>query len=208
MDSEVIEETEQVKRRYNRIAWIYDVLESGMECMINRFRGRLWGRVQKGEILEVGVGTGKNIDFYQKFHKVTAIDISEKMLAKARKRASKYGKQVVFEYGDVQSLKYPDGSFDTVVTTCVFCSVPDPVQGLKEIKRVLRPNGKLYMLEHVLSQKWWLRGLMNFFDFLPYWTWGAHINRDTVSNLELAGFSNISTEYLVGDVLEIIEVEA
>lgn len=99
--------------------------------------------------MEVGVGTGKNIPYYPPDVKITAIDFSPKMLQRARKRSIKLGSSVELLEMDIQDLAFPNGHFDTVFATFVFCSVTDPVKGLKELKRACKPDGKLILLEHM-----------------------------------------------------------
>lgn len=155
------DETAIVRRRYDRVAPFYDALEWFMERhSLSKWRPDLWARVEGDSVLEVGVGTGKSFENYPRDRQITAVDISPKMLEQAKRRADKLGVDVRLVEGDAQALPFEDNSFDSVVTTCVFCSVPDPVQGLREIHRVLKPGGKLLMLEHVLSHKPVLRTLI------------------------------------------------
>ena len=192
------------KKRYDRIAPVYDIFETGMELFWSRWRPRLFAMLGPGKVLEVGVGTGKNLAFYGPEHQVVGIDLSEKMLAVARQKAGRENLSVVLECGDVQSLDFEDASFDFVCCTCVFCSVPDPVLGLGELKRVLKPEGSLLMLEHVISRKRWIAALMKVFDWIPFHVWGAHINRDTIVNLEKAGFHIVREENLFLDVVKLL----
>lgn len=102
------------------------------------------------------------------------------------------------------AMDFDDETFDTVVTSCVFCSVPDPVKGLKEIYRVLKPVGRLIMLEHVRSQHWLIGKLMDMINFIPLHLWGANINRNTVENVRKAGFRDIEVTYLRRDIFLMI----
>ncbi len=201
-------DTAVTRRRYDRVARFYDLFEAGMEGFVRPWRARLWAKVPVGKIIEVGIGTGKNMPFYPKGAEITGIDLSSKMLERAHKRASRLGITPMLTVADVQALPYPSHSFDTAITTCVFCSVPDPVRGLREIRRVLKPGGQLLMLEHVLSHRPALGRLMNFFDAIPFHLWGAHINRNTVRSVELAGFTGIGDENLALDVVKYIRAEA
>ncbi len=106
-------------------------------------------RITGHQALEVGVGTGKNLPYYPREVEITAIDFSPGMLKRARKKASTDDLRVALIEMDVQQLDFPDNYFDTVFATFVFCSVPDPVAGLKELKRVCKPEGKLLLLEHM-----------------------------------------------------------
>jgi ubiquinone/menaquinone biosynthesis C-methylase UbiE len=154
-------ETGVIKHRYDRVAPFYDAMEWFMEQRrFAKWREELWARVEGECILEVGVGTGKNFPYYPSGRDITALDISPNMLERAVRRARDLGVDVELVEGDAQALPFEDNSFDSVVTTFVFCSVPDPVQGLRELRRVLKPGGQLIMLEHVLSHKPILRRLM------------------------------------------------
>lgn len=178
--------TARTKERYNRIAPVYDSMEAMMEGQFKRWRAKLWSQA-RGDILEVGAGTGKNIPYYPSGAKVTAIDIADQMLAIARERARELGLAVDLREGDVQGLAFPDNSFDTVVATCVFCSVPDPVQGLRELGRVVKPDGQILLLEHVRSEQPIVGRLMDLLSPLTVRLWGASINRRTVENVQRAG---------------------
>ncbi|HVZ34173.1 MAG TPA: MFS transporter, partial [Polyangiaceae bacterium] len=195
-------------RRYDRIAGIYDALEVGMELRARRWRRSLWSRVEQGRVLELGAGTGKNLRHYPAGREVVAMDISERMLARAKRKAERLGISVHHDLGDVQRLKYPDASFDVALATFLFCSVPDPISGLSEIRRVLRPGGQLLLLEHVLSERPLLRRLMGWLDPVPFHLWGAHINRDTVANVRAAGFTHIETVNVALDIVKQISARS
>lgn len=154
--------TDQTKARYNRIARFYDTIESGSEGMFKGWRKQLWLQT-RGDILEVGVGTGKNLPYYPRRARVTAIDLADRMLALARQRAHELGVAVDLREGDVQALDFPDRTFDTVVATFVFCSVPDPIRGLRELGRVAKPDGQILLLEHVRIERPVIGQLMDLF---------------------------------------------
>lgn len=164
----------------------------------------------QGDVLEVGVGTGKNIQYYPDNINVTAIDFSEKMLEKAREKAREksdiYNKKVKLIHMDAQNIEFPDNSFDCVFTTCVFCSVPDPVKGLKEIKRVCKGDGKIIMIEHERSENRAIGLLMDIFNPLTLNLYGANINRRTVDNIKKAGFTKIDVTNLKSDILKKIVI--
>jgi ubiquinone/menaquinone biosynthesis C-methylase UbiE len=107
-----------------------------------------------GEVLEVAVGTGLNLPFYPPGIRLTGVDLSSGMLAVARERAAALGSDVVLREADAQALPFPEASFDTVVCTLSLCAVPDERLVVGEMRRVLRPGGRLLLLDHVGSP-WW-----------------------------------------------------
>jgi ubiquinone/menaquinone biosynthesis C-methylase UbiE len=198
--------TNKIKKRYDRIAGMYDLMEMPMEGMFAKWRKKML-KGASGKALEVGIGTGKNIPHYPADVDLTGIDFSEKMISKAKEKVTG-GKNVRLLLMDVQQMQFDDNSFDTVVTSCVFCSVPDPVQGLKEIRRVCKSGGKILMLEHVRSHKKVIGSLMDAFNFIPVNVYGANINRETFQNLLKAGFQpeNIEVENLWLDIVKLIRI--
>lgn len=196
--------TQTIRRRYDRIAPVYDLMERAAEHQaMEGWRRQLWERVEGRKILEVGVGTGKNIPFYPAGAEITAIDFSPRMLERAWQRADAATTRVELREMDVQSLAFPDQSFDAVVTSCVFCSVPDPVAGFRELLRVLRPEGRGYFLEHVLSRRAVIQHLMRVANPVVVRMMGANINRGTRANLEKAGFVIESEEDLWLDIVKL-----
>ena len=180
--------TEVARRRYNRIAPVYDLMESLVErSRYSGWRQVLWSKVEGKDILEVGVGTGKNFPYYPANAEITAVDFSEKMLNRARQKAEEYNVKVDLQQADVQNMSFEDDTFDTVVATFVFCSVPDPVKGLKEIGRVCKPGSKVLLLEHVLSANRILAFLMNLVSPILVRAMGPNINRRTVENVANSG---------------------
>jgi len=197
--------TQVTRKRYNRIAPLYDLMETFVErARFQKWRARLWSRVRPGRILEVGVGTGKNMPYYPPGARVTAIDLSEAMLARARSRARKLGLDVDLQWMDVQSLAFPDDAFDTAVATFVFCSVPDPIRGLQELARVVKPEGDIWLLEHVRVDRPIIGPLMDLLNPLVVRMVGANINRRTVENVRRAGLTLVSVENLSGDLVKLI----
>jgi len=181
--------TALTKARYDRIAPIYDLIDAGCEWLaFKRWRERVWQAVDSKaqKILEVGVGTGKNMPYYPKKAQVTAIDLSDKMLMRARKRATRLGADVGLLQMDAQALELSDESFDCVVSTFVFCSVPDPVLGFQEVRRVCKPDGKVVLLEHMRPENEFLGRLTDLVNPLFVRLWGANLNRRTLENVRRA----------------------
>jgi len=193
--------TEKILKRYDRIAPFYD--------FIDKLSMPLWMRekavsLASGDVLEVGVGTGVNLPLYTHDCNVTAIDFSPRMLQKARLRADRLKIQVNLMQMDVQALTFADCSFDTVLATCVFCSVPDPVLGLKEIRRVCKKDGKVILLEHMRSENSLLGLMMDLFNPLFTYIIGNNINRKTVENINKAGLKIEEMENLKWGIFKLI----
>jgi len=198
--------TEIAKRRYNRIAPLYDLMEGLVErSRYSKWRGLLWSKVEGTRILEVGVGTGKNFSYYPSDAEITAIDFSNRMLKRAKDKASKQKVKVHLQQMDVQNLKFEDNTFDTVVASFVFCSVPDPVRGLMEVERVCKHGGKVVLLEHVLSTNRIVAWLMNLANPLVVRMVGANINRQTVANVTKSGLVVEQITDLGAGIFKLIE---
>jgi len=193
------------QRRYDRQAPWYDLNDVPMELFARRLRRQLWGKIDGGRVLEVGVGTGRNLPYHPSQSGVTAIDISPKLLAKAARKAHKKGRPVELGLMDAQRLAFGDGSFDSAAATFVFCSVPDPLAGLAEVRRVLKPGGRLLLLEHVRSKNRVLGWLMDRLNPLFVRLSGANINRDTVGNVAGAGFEIVAVDSHMAGLVKLIE---
>ena len=202
-------QTASTQARYNRIAPLYDLMEWFSErSAFQEWRRDLWSRLPASRILEVGVGTGKNMPYYPKGAQVTAIDLSEGMLAKAQGRAEELGSDVELRHMDVQSLNFPQDTFDAAVATFVFCSVTVPVKGLQERGRTIKPGGDIWLLEHVRINRPLVGFLMDLANPLVVRMMGANINRQTVENVKRAGLNILDVEDLKGDLVKLIHARA
>jgi ubiquinone/menaquinone biosynthesis C-methylase UbiE len=181
-------------RRYDRVAWRYDFLESPMEMMaFSKLRKEMLADV-RGKVLDVGIGTGKNLSYYPAGVELIGIDISPKMLAKAKTRADALGIEVDLRMMDVENLQFPDSTFDFIVVTFVFCSVTDPIRGLRELARVVKDDGTILLLEHVRSENRVLGKIMDWLNPEARALFGPNINRRTVENIKRAGLEVVSVE--------------
>lgn len=176
--------TETIRKRYNRIAPMYN----SMDTMIKPTWREELLRDAKGKVLEVGVGTGANLSHYPPGLEIVGIDFSPRMLAYAQEQILSLPSNIQLQQMDAQHLEFSNDSFDTVVATCVFCSVPDPIQGLREIHRVLKPTGHLLMIEHMLSDNPVLALALHILNPVTVRISGANVNRKTIQNLQSAGF--------------------
>jgi ubiquinone/menaquinone biosynthesis C-methylase UbiE len=197
-----------IKKRYDRIAPYFEGLESVMEGLFfKNWRKRLWAKVEGHHILEVGVGTGKNFDYYPADARITAIDFSPEMLKQAAHKKARKAVSVELELMDVQFLVFADNSFDTVIGSFVFCSVPLPLKGLKELYRVCKPGGQVILLEHVLSSNPVIAKVMSFINPAIVALVGANINRKTLKNIKSCGFASVRVDERSGDIIKLIEAK-
>jgi ubiquinone/menaquinone biosynthesis C-methylase UbiE len=204
----------QKRTHYDRFAPVYDLMEVAVEHLaFQGWRRQLWAQVEGGRVLEVGVGTGKNAPHYPQRVRVTAVDLSPRMMERARRRvrhrvphrAQRPGIEVDLSLMDTQWLAFPDGAFDTAVATFVFCSVRDPVLGLREIARVVNPGGRVVLLEHVRVNRPVIGRLMDLFDPLVARMSGEHFTRPTVENVQKAGLEIERVEELaLGGLVKLI----
>ncbi len=156
------------------------------ETTFERWRRGLWSQAA-GEVLELGVGAGANFPHYPAGAVVTAVDLSPGMLSKAAERADRERVPVRLIEANVEELPFGDASFDTVVATFVFCTVPDPHKGLAEAARVCRPGGRVLLLEHMQSPRPLAAALIRALDPLFYLAAGDHPARRTGTFLGPAG---------------------
>jgi ubiquinone/menaquinone biosynthesis C-methylase UbiE len=181
-------ETERVRRIWEKLAPRYDKDIMRFEKILFS-GGREWVCSQaRGEVIDIGVGTGRNLEHYPKGIRLTGIDISAPMLDIARHRASRLGREVDLREGDAQALEFANANFDTVVFTLSLCSIPDDGKAISEAKRVLRPGGQLLLLEHVASPRWLVRTVQRLLDWITVRTVGDHLVRDPLVHVQAQGF--------------------
>lgn len=195
-------ESDRVRRIWDRLAPGYDknvriperlLFAGGREWVCSRARG---------DVLEISVGTGRNLPLYAPDVRITGVDISAGMLGIARKRAAELGRDVDLRVGDAQALDLPDSSFDTVVCTLALCSIPDPRAAVTEMRRVLRPGGRVILLEHVRSQRPFVRTIQRALEPITVWLEGDHLVREP---LDLLTAERFEIEELERSKLGIVE---
>lgn len=190
--------------KWDRLAPRFDGMAvKGAEKRWKPFKDALF-RNMEGRILFLALGTGLDIPSFPPGRDITAIDISPKMIEQARPRIEAYAGTIRAEVMDVHDLPYEADSFDQVFTSCTFCSVPDPVKGLRALRRVLKPGGQLFMFEHTGSRYHPFRQMMDFMTLLTTRI-GPDMNRDTVSNVAAAGFRIVEVNNIFLDVVKTIK---
>lgn len=188
---------------YDRLAPIYDVIEAPMEWLaMKHWRRELIALATGPRVLEAGVGTGKNLPFYAPGLDITVFDLSASMLYRSRRRpcASDVYRVVM----DAEQLGFPDAIFDTALASFLFCSVAEPIEGLRELSRVVRPNGRILLLEHVRPGTPWLGRLFDRLNPLARTILGPNINRDTVGNVRRAGLLIEEERNLYRDIVKLL----
>ncbi len=194
----------QTQNKWDRANRAYDFFAAVDDRRLGGEKQRLLAKAQ-GKTLHVAAGTGNDFKFLPPGADIVSIDISPKMLERAKLKAADYEGSIELREADVCDLDYPEATFDTVVTVFTFCSVPKPIAGLRELYRVLKPGGQILMLEHVRSAAISPLGVM--MDLMTQLTrkFGPELNRDTVGNVQKAGFRLRRVENIYLDVVKTIE---
>lgn len=183
---------EEIRLKYNRFAPWYDLAEGLPELLgMKNLRRTLLQRAL-GQVLEVAVGTGKNLPYYPRIGQLTAVDVSLAMVTRARQRADKLGLQVHFQVMDAAHLGFPDQHFDTVVDALALCTFPDPVAVLREMARVCKPQGHILLLEHGHSDRAWLGRWQDRHAARHARHLGCHWNREPLELVRQAGLRLIT----------------
>jgi ubiquinone/menaquinone biosynthesis C-methylase UbiE len=173
------------RRRYALTAWFYDILDYPWERQYRKWRPGLLADAS-GEVLEAGIGTGRNLEHYPHHVNVTAMDFSPAMLRKASKRCAKASCKVTFVHEDASRMaSIPSARYDWVVAFFLCCVLPRDLQGqaISEFARVLKPGGRFRLLEMKYSEDPVLRKRQNFFAPFVAKVYGAGFDRDTLRHV-------------------------
>ncbi len=194
------------QRIYRSVARFYDLLDLP-------FEGRRYAPIRPqmfegltGAALDAGVGTGRNMPYYPAGLRVTGIDLSPSMLARARDRRDRLGLDVELLERDVCDSGFPDGRFDAAVATFLFCVLDDSLQlpALKELARIVKPGGEIRMLEYVYSQNPRKRFVMRLWAPWVRLVYGATFDRDTERYVPQAGLEIVDERFLFEDIIKLI----
>jgi ubiquinone/menaquinone biosynthesis C-methylase UbiE len=194
--------SDQQRQYWDRHAETYD---RGMRFAEKRILRdtRQWATgLATGRTLEVAVGTGLNLPHYRPGTDLTAVDVSPRMLAVARKRAADLGLSAHLLEGTAEDLDFADGTFDTVICTLALCSIPDDRTAVTEMIRVVRPGGRLVLADHVASSALWLRTVQRAVELWSVPSAGEHFSRRPIKHLHAAGVRIHHHERFLAGVIE------
>ena len=182
--------SDRLERYYGGAAALYERTAAPLErAGAIAIRARLAGSLA-GRVIEIGCGTGLNFPHYGPAAEVTATELRREFRVFATERAKVARARIAVSEADAQALPFADARFDAALSTLVFCSVPDPLRGLRELRRVLRPGAPAHFLEHVRNP----HPAAALFQYAcnPFWRWctnGCELVRNTVPVIEAAGFT-------------------
>jgi ubiquinone/menaquinone biosynthesis C-methylase UbiE len=187
----------KVRRSWAKQASFYDKSIGFFERRLVGTGHRPWACSRAtGDVLEVAIGTGLNLPYYTEDVRVTGVDLTPEMLIVARRRAVDLGRDVDLRKGDAHKLEFPDASFDSVVCTYSLCNIPDPQRALSEMNRVLRPGGKLILVDHIRSGVSPVLWFQKFIEFFSIRLGGEHMTRRPLEYIQALGFELLERDRL------------
>lgn len=194
------------KQTYARIARIYDLLDLPFEYRRYRPIRPLLFEGVGGAVLDAGVGTGRNMPFYPPAAEVVGIDLSPQMLARAGKRKAKLGVSAELRQMDVTAVDYPDGHFNYVIATFLFCVLDeaDQLPALRELRRVCKGDGEIRLLEYAYSHDPMKRLVMRLWQPWVRLLYGAAFDRHTERYVEAAGLELVEKRFLFQDIIKLL----
>ncbi len=197
------------QQTYNRIARFYDIFDWPFEQFRYKPLRRALFQGLSGDLLDAGIGTGRNFPFYPDGATVTGIDLSPAMLERARWRKDKLGTRVNLRQMNVMALEFADDRFDSIVSSFLFCVLDAEHQqpALEELRRVCRPGGSIRILEYALSENPLRRLAMKLWAPWVRFAYGAAFDRNTEQYLEAAGLELVEKRFLYKDIIKILTVQ-
>ncbi len=196
------------QRTYDRIARLYDLLDLPFERRrYAPIRPELFAGLS-GRILDAGVGTGRNMTYYPPGAEVVGIDISPRMLERARRERERLGIAVELRQMDVTATDFPDGHFDHIVATFLFCVLDpaDQLPALRELARICKPGGTIRLLEYCYSADPFRRLVMRLWVPWVQWVYGAAFDRSTEQYVAAAGLTLVDQRFLYADIIKLLEL--
>lgn len=195
----------EIRQEYDKWSRWYNLGDGLPEVLgVKRLRRGVLQRAS-GKVLEVAVGTGRNLQYYAGTCQLTGVDFSPAMLAMAQREADRLGLKVRLLLMDAEALAFPDRSFDAVVSSLSVCTFPDPVQALHEMARVCRPGGRILLLEHGRSDRQWLGRWQDRRADRHAKTLGCRWNREPLDLVHQAGIRIITAQATFFGIFHVIE---
>jgi ubiquinone/menaquinone biosynthesis C-methylase UbiE len=196
--------------RYQRIAPFYDLLDLPFEHGRYRHIRPLMFRDLSGQLLDAGVGTGRNFPFYPRGAQVVGIDLSPAMLVRAERRLPTATTTVELREMDVTRLDFRDRSFDAAVATFLFCTLPDELQvaGMRELGRVVKPGGIIRCLEYTRPSSGFRRVMTRLWEPWVYWAYGASFDRQTEKHVSEAGLQLFESRFVHDELIKLLGARA
>ena len=197
-------DAKRIGKIYDKFASKYDARSFLLEkFVLAKIRRNIFKELN-GDILEVGVGSGKNLDFYKKSVNLTAVDVGSKMIKIAEKKAKSLRLNARFCLMDAANLEFPDESFDAVVETLCLCTFPDPIKTIQEMARVLKQGGCFVFIDHGISSYSFVRGWQKIFKGIIYKKCGCRLNSNPLVLIKEAGLKIEHLERRVFGIFYII----
>ncbi len=198
---------EEIRQKYNRLARWYNILNALPEVLVVRKLRRRLLRHASGQVLEIAVGTGRNVRHYPQICQITGVDFSPAMLEVARKEARRLGVKTRFLVMDAESLAFPDESFDTVVSSLTVCTLADPVAALREMARVCQADGRILLLEHGRSDREWLGRWQDRRADRHAMALGCRWNREPLDLVAHAGLTVVAARRVFFGIFHVLEAK-
>jgi len=194
--------------RYQRIAWLYDFLDAPFERKRYQPLRPLLFEGLNGQLLDAGIGTGRNCAFYPSGATVSGIDNSPAMLAIAHERCPTLAASGHLYEMDVTNLRFPTDAFDGAVASFLFCVLPNELQvpALRELGRVVKPGGIIRLMEYVRPKGLIRRIVSRLWQPWIAWAYGASFDRETEKRVPEAGLHLIESRYVVDDLMKLLTV--
>lgn len=198
-------EKQEVRDAYDRLAGWYDWLEVVPELLGARTLRRELMRRATGRVLEVAVGTGRNLSHYPPGTEVVGVDFSFEMIRRAREAAAGEEVEARFALMDAERLAVRDGGFDTVTSSMTLCTFPEPGRALREMERALKPGGRILLVEHGRSEHGWIARYQDRTEEKLAGRVGCHWNREPLEIVRAAGLDVVDHDRKFLGVFHMIE---
>lgn len=198
-------ETRRTAALWNRFARRYDCVMAPLERLfIRRWRRRALAEIEfSGVVLEVGAGTGLNLPLYPPSTRGVATELAVAMMRRAARRPDR-PQRIALVVADVQRLPFPDRAFGSALATLVFCNVPDPAAGMRELRRVIAPGGRCVLFEHVRPAGRLTGAVADAMNRITAPLFGEHVNRRTAATVSAGGFTIERIRYGAGTLVQLI----